>query len=59
MSAGRRNTYNSMKEFEREELAGNSKAGWSLDDLYQEANYKSGDDPSLDYADPKELDFDT
>lgn len=49
-------TYHSLEEFTREEIRSHTKYGWSLDDLYQDATYRPGDDPSLD--EPKELDFD-
>jgi hypothetical protein len=56
MSIRRGGGYNTIQEFEREEI-GRSKAGWSLDDLYQEATYKAGDE-SADAGDAQELDFD-
>ena len=51
-------SYRSMEEFEREEIRSCQKAGWSLDDLYQEATFTPGEDASL-YEEPKELDFDS
>lgn len=56
MSIRKGSGYRSMQEFQREEIGAN-KAGWSLDDLYQEATYKSGDE-SAEAGDPQELDFD-
>ena len=50
--------YNSLAEFEREELQPHKKAGWSLDDLYAEASFNPGEDDSLRDEGPKELDFD-
>ncbi|HJK96890.1 MAG TPA: hypothetical protein RMF84_06695 [Polyangiaceae bacterium LLY-WYZ-14_1] len=51
--------YRSLEEFNREEIRSGTKYGWSLDDLYQDATYRPGEDPSLDQGgDPKELDFD-
>ena len=50
--------YKSLEEFEREELSPWKKAGWDLDDLLNEAKFNPADDVSLDYGEPKELDFD-
>ena len=50
--------YNSLAEFDREELSDSRKAGWSLDDLYSEAKFTPGEDDSLKDDEPKELDFD-
>jgi len=50
--------YNSLAEFEREELHPHQKAGWSLDDLYAEAAFNPGEDDSLREEGPQELDFD-
>lgn len=50
-------SYESLAEFEREELRRDHKAGWCLDDLYAEATFNPGEDDSLD-AERKELDFD-
>lgn len=47
--------YRSMEEFEREEIRSHVKLGWSLDDLYQEANIERRD-VDLD-GDLAELDF--
>lgn len=49
--------YRSIEEFEREELKPWKKAGWDLDDIYNEARFNAADDHSLD-TEPKELDFD-
>lgn len=51
-------SYRSMEEFEREEIAPSKKAGWSLDDLYQEASFNPGEDDSIRDDGPKELNFD-
>ena len=48
--------YSSIEEFEREEIQPHNKAGWSLDDLYQEASFKPSEDESLE-EDVQELDF--
>lgn len=50
--------YRSLQEFEREELRPQHKAGWSIDDLWQEAKFNPGEDSSLDSGDPQELNFD-
>jgi len=50
--------YRTLEEFTREEIRSGTKYGWSLDDLYQDATYRPGEDPSLDTGDPRELDFD-
>lgn len=51
-------SYQSLAEFEREELRRDHKAGWSLDDLYSEATFDPGEDDSLASDERKELDFD-
>ena len=54
---GRPKHYRSLQEFEREEIRSHIKLGWSLDDLYSEANIHkrhSGEDEE----EPQELDFD-
>ncbi|MFZ1864140.1 MAG: hypothetical protein WAU39_07970 [Polyangiales bacterium] len=51
-------SYQSLAEFEREELRRDHKAGWSLDDLYSEATFDPGEDDSLARDEPRELDFD-
>jgi len=48
--------YRSLEEFEREEIRPCFKAGWSLDDLYQEATFNPAEDHSFD--EPQDLDFD-
>ena len=48
--------YRSMEEFEREEIRGDMKVGFSLDDLYAEANLERRVE-DLD-GQPAELDFD-
>lgn len=47
-------SYSSMEEFEREEIRPHNKLGWSIDDLFQEAELKRRD-PEQD--EPQELDF--
>ena len=49
-------TYRSMEEFEREELRPGQKAGFSLDDLIQEAHFQAEQD--FVFEEPAELDFD-
>ena len=46
--------YRSMEEFEREEIRTQYKVGWSLDELYQEANLDQRRDVD---EDPLELAF--
>jgi len=48
--------YRSIEEFEREEIRSTEKIGFSLDDLYQEANFQAEQD--FFFEDPQELDFD-
>lgn len=49
--------YRSLEEFEREEIRSNIKLGWSLDDLYHEANiHKRAVDEEEDRT--SELNFD-
>jgi hypothetical protein len=48
-------SYQSIEEFEREELRPYNKAGWSLDDLYSEARFNAPEEPAEETA---ELDFD-
>ena len=48
-------SYRSIEEFAREELRADLKAGFSLDDLHQEATVDSGDllfDDTVDEYDP-------
>ena len=49
-------SYRSMEEFEREEIRPHQKAGWSIDDLMNDAELKQR---GSDYAEeePAELDF--
>lgn len=49
--------YRSMEEFEREEIRSHIKLGWSLDDLYAEANIHKRDNDESE-GDPRELNFD-
>ncbi len=54
-------SYRSMEEFAREELRSDMKAGFSLDDLHQEATFDSGDllfDDTHDEYDPDNFDDD-
>lgn len=47
--------YRSIEEFEREEIRSHVKLGWSLDDLYAEANFERRDFDAD--SDPSELNF--
>ncbi|MBX3270989.1 MAG: hypothetical protein KF729_12060 [Sandaracinaceae bacterium] len=47
--------YKSIEEFQREEIRSQIKLGWSLDDLYEEANLNKR---NSDDEEPSELDFD-
>ena len=50
-------SYRSMAEFEREELGRDSQAGFTLDDLIQEATFGASDmlfDDTFDEYDPSE-----
>jgi len=49
--------YRSMEEFEREEIQPHKKLGWSIDDLFNDAELKRTDH-DYGYEDPAELDFD-
>ncbi|MEC7524451.1 MAG: hypothetical protein VYE22_31510 [Myxococcota bacterium] len=50
-------SYRSLEEFEREEIRSHIKLGWSLDDLYNEANiHKRHSEEEEDG--PQELNFD-
>ena len=54
-------SYRSMQEFEREELGRDSQAGFSIDDLIQEATFGASDmlfDDTFDEYDPSEDDDD-
>lgn len=48
--------YRSIEEFEREEIRAHQRYGFSLDDLYNEANFQPSEDNSFEQR--KELDFD-
>ena len=48
--------YRSMEEFEREELRPGQKAGFSLDDLIEEARFQAEQDFVFEEG-PEELDF--
>ena len=50
-------TYNSLEEFTREEIRSGIKLGWSLDDLYAEANIHKRPTEEED-REPSELNFD-
>ncbi len=50
--------YRDISEFEREEIHPYEKAGWSLDDLFNEAKFTPAEDHSYEEGGPKELDFD-
>lgn len=57
MSARGPKSYRSMEEFEREEIRPGQKAGFSLDDLMEEAKFTAEQDFS--FTDERaELDFD-
>ena len=47
--------YNTIEEFNREEIQSTEKFGFSLDDLFQEANFQAEQDFS--FGEPAELDF--
>ena len=49
-------SYRNFAEFEREEIRPDQKCGWSIDDLFQDAELRM---PSGDHqeSDPEELDF--
>ena len=54
-------SYRSMEDFAREELRADYTAGFSLDDLHQEATFDSGDllfDDTVDEYDPDAFDDD-
>jgi len=54
-------SYRSIQEFEREELAHDSKAGFALDDLIHEATFGASDmlfDDTVDEYDPEGFDTD-
>jgi len=49
--------YQSIEEFEREEIRGDMKIGFSLDDLFSEATFERRRDDSEDAPAENELDF--
>ena len=48
--------YRSFAEFKREEIAPDQKLGWSIDDLWKDAELRVADGHGDD-RDPEELDF--
>lgn len=48
--------YQSFAEFQREEIRPDQKLGWSIDDLWKDAELRMGDS-NFDDRDPEELDF--
>lgn len=48
--------YRSFAEFQREEIRPEHKLGWSIDDLWREAELRMSDG-APDDRDPEELDF--
>lgn len=48
--------YQSFAEFQREEIRPDQKLGWSIDDLWKDAELRMGDS-HFDDRDPEELDF--
>ena len=50
--------YRSYAEFQREEIRPDQKLGWSLDDLWKDAELRMSDS-AHDDRDPEELDFGT
>jgi len=49
--------YRTLEEFHREEIRSHIKLGWSLDDLYNEANIHKRNTEE-EQQDPRELNFD-
>ena len=49
--------YRSMEEFEREEITPHKKCGWSIDDLFIDAELRMKDN-EYNNEEPQELDFD-
>jgi hypothetical protein len=49
-------SYRSYAEFEREEIRPDQKLGWSIDDLFQDAELRMNDGHAEE-RDPEELDF--
>ena len=50
--------YKTIEEFTREEIRSRIKLGWSLDDLYEEANIHKRPNTDDEPQDPRELNFD-
>ena len=50
------NNYRSFAEFQREEIRPDQKLGWSIDDLFQDAELRMSDG-NHEERDPEELDF--
>jgi len=48
--------YRSFAEFQREEIRSDQKLGWSIDDLWKDAELRVSD-AAFDERDPEELDF--
>jgi hypothetical protein len=48
--------YRSFAEFQREEIRPDQKLGWSIDDLWKDAELRTAD-PAFEERDPEELDF--
>jgi hypothetical protein len=48
--------YRSFAEFQREEIRPDQKLGWSIDDLWKDAELRMGDS-QYEERDPEELDF--
>jgi hypothetical protein len=53
--AGPKN-YQSFAEFQREEIRADQKLGWSIDDLWKDAELRMGDS-NFEERDAEELDF--
>lgn len=49
-------SYRSFAEFQREEIQPDQKLGWSIDDLWKEAELRFGDG-LFEERDPEELDL--
>ena len=48
--------YRSFAEFQREEIRPDQKLGWSIDDLFQDAELRMADG-NYEEREPEELDF--
>jgi hypothetical protein len=48
--------YRSYAEFQREEIRSDQKLGWSIDDLWKDAELRMSDS-QYEERDPEELDF--